>query len=264
MKPLLLITLMLWSLAACEAAPTPFPIDLTPQPTETPTPAALPPLRYGLWPNTVGLIPDLALLSASAEVIMITDPAAPLTDYDVVAGYGLQPDWSPSELTPQVAWVIDPNAFPSDQIAAWMRQSIDPQAIVTSLALPGAIAQSIPMIAPAELRTRLANTGYPDGIALTIGAVALPGVDQVIDQLRQSGVAVQVIPMTMTEIRTAFAAGAIGGAVIAWSVEVERTAWDQLIGADNVIDLYTVPISYRAAPNLTIAFTPSGFPLVSR
>jgi hypothetical protein len=260
----LLLTLLLWTLIACEAAPTPFPIDLTPEPTETPTPAALPPLRYGLLPNTVGLIPDLALLTASAEVIAITDPNDPLTDYDIVVGYGLQPDWTASQLMPHIAWAIHPARLPSDEIALWLRQSIDPQTIVTDLALPGAIAQPLPVIGSSELRTRLANAGYPDGIALTIGAIALPGVDQVIDQLRRSGVAVQAIPMTLTEIRTALAAETIDGAVIAWSIEVERNAWEALIGVDNVIDLYQVPISYRATPNLTIAFTPSGFPLISR
>ena len=47
-----------------------------------------------------------------------------------------------------------------------------------------------------------------------------------------------------------------------WAANTEHAAWAARYGEENVIRLYTLPISYRAAPDRPVTFTPAGFPLI--
>jgi hypothetical protein len=195
-------------LAACGADPTPFPVDLPPTPTATPDAAALLPLKYAFLPNTAGVIPDLALIQGSGgnsgiEVTQLTDPAADLTTYDIVVGYGDQQGWTRSELTPHITMILNPAVAPLNrpELLAVVRRSINPADTVTALNLPGALAETVDHTPPTALRTELANLGLPDGIALAMAVTYVPGAEQIAAQMRAANIEIQPLLMTVNEAR---------------------------------------------------------------
>jgi hypothetical protein len=69
--------------------------------------------------------------------------------------------------------------------------------------------------------------------------------------------------MSEMDIQAAFAEGWLHLGLITWATADERAGWVNQIGEANVIDLYTLPISYRALPELTIAITADGWPIAT-
>lgn len=265
--PTVILGLILLILTACDAEPTPFPVDMPSTPTPTPLPLDLPPLRYGLLPNTAGAVPDLALIQGSGvEVIQLTDMPGDPDAYDLIVGYGDQPGWTKSELVPHIALVLNTEVTPLDQpeILSIVQRSLHPAGIVTTLNISGTIANELTGAAPATLKTEFANLGLPDGIALVLGVTYVPGAEQITAQLRAANIETQPVLLTVNEARTAFADGQIQAALVIWALDTERNQWVQQFGEANVIDLYSVPISYQVKDDLQVTFTPSGFPLVTR
>ena len=274
-NPILACCLVVFALAACGPEPTPLPVVSPIPPTATPPPAALPPLRYALPGTIIEQVPDLPLIGASADLIALENPVVPDDlgqGYDIIATYGLLPGWTPADLTPVVSLVFNPARPPlkDPALAAIIRASIDPRAWLDTLAIPGAEIRytteddTANGEDPLALRTQLANLGYPDGVTLALGAMALPGVTQLTAQISAAGIKTQTQPMTANEIRDALASGRIQAALVVWTLDAERESWVARYGADQVQDLYTTPIAYRAIPDLTISYTPGGWPLVSR
>ncbi|MBC7812066.1 MAG: hypothetical protein H7175_13010, partial [Burkholderiales bacterium] len=67
------------------------------------------------------------------------------------------------------------------------------------------------------------------------------------------------------QIAAALTDGRASLALIVWTEQSQRANWVTLLGETNVIDLYALPISYQALPELTISrFTPDGWPLPER
>ena len=66
------------------------------------------------------------------------------------------------------------------------------------------------------------------------------------------------------EIAARLSSGQIHLALVAWTASEQRETWVTRLSSANVIDLYTIPISYLALPELTITFTQGGWPLATR
>ncbi len=86
----------------------------------------------------------------------------------------------------------------------------------------------------------------------------------VADQLDAAGIGTRVLALETDEVKTVFESGRVHLALMAWTSEDDRAAWAALAGEANVIDLYSLPISYKALPEFTITITPGGWPLASR
>jgi hypothetical protein len=181
-------------------------------------------------------------------------------DYDIVAAYGLFEGWQVSPISQHLALVINPNLAPLDNetIRALIPQAIDSQALVSSLAINGMQGNGIAALPSARIRTGFANAGYPDGIQLTLAASPLLGLGTVREQLNASNISVQVIEAdTLAENRAHFL-------LALWTGEAEREAWISQVGESNVIELYSLPISYLVKDGIQIEFSENGWPLPSR
>ncbi|MCU0511422.1 MAG: hypothetical protein MUE40_02515 [Anaerolineae bacterium] len=260
------LLLALW-LAGCEARATPQPAALPPTVTPVPVPTLPPPLRYGLLANTAGYVRDLPLLQAGGLVEQLADnrtDSGILAGYDIVAAFGTVEGWPTAPVFPQVALVLHAALPPLD--SAPVREAViaalNPAAITAALGIPGAQANPLTPGDPAQLRTALANAGYPDGVDLVWKYRPLPGVDQLPAQWQAAGL--RVSGAAGTDLEDDFTAGRAQLLVIAWGTPEERADWVARAGAEQVIDLYTLPVSYRAAAALTLEFTPDGFPVGRR
>lgn len=265
----LLLMPVLILLTACEPEPTPRPVELRPNATPEMTATALADriesLRYVLLPNTLNAVPDLSLIQSATNVIQLPEGTTELPPYDVAVMYGLEEGWTSSDYLPTVALIVssDNPLFENEAVLDVLRHSIAAEVVVEQLAINGAEAIMTETREPAALRTELANLGFPDGIVLTLGVGYVPGAAEVIEQLAAANIEVQSTLLGVNRIRDAFADNSLQAALVIWALPVEREGWVQRYGADNVIDLYSVPLSYKADPNLTVNLTPSGFPLVS-
>jgi hypothetical protein len=264
------ILIALFALAACEAEPTPFPVELPVTPTEFVPATEIPPVHYALAANTLGHIAesDLDLIdrvSTIEQLVEVVNPDDLGIRYDIVVTYGDLAGWTRSAITPQAILVIDPAVDTLvPQLSQIIRQAVDPQATLNALAIPGAVTTGESTAQPPEaIRTQLANLGRPDGLHLTIGHTPVPGTDFIIQQLTSANIDVHPLALTADQIRAAFSEGRIQLALLTWTTPEQHQQWRDLFGAQNAFDLYDLPISYRALPDLVISFTPGGWPLAS-
>ncbi|MBC7871994.1 MAG: hypothetical protein H7Y09_14205 [Chitinophagaceae bacterium] len=253
------------SLSACEAPATPFPVEIAA--TETmPSPiATIEPIRYALDVNTIGFIAEMDQLQAAAQVEILGTTANPADlggRYDLVAAYGAQSGWTLSPITLHIALVI--GQIEDETLSEILRASINPQIVVDNLGIPGAIAEPTDILSASTLRAQMANRGKPDGYGLAIGAAYLPGAAQIVEQWTAINIETRLLWMSNAQIFTALESGEIQIALITWTTSEERQNWVERFGAENIIDLYTLPISYLAVPGLNISFTPGGWPLAER
>lgn len=265
-------------LAACGPEATPFPVDIpTPSAAVTSVPAAAPDtapdetvetgeLRYALAPNTTDFVTDLPLLEQSARLIMLDAPVNPAdagSRYDLIAAYGDLPGGQRSPVGHQIALLINPRLPPLDDsaVVAVLRHTINPQAVLTALDIPGAAAEPLESAPTKTLREELANAGWPDGFDLELLPNA-PGAAPVAAALGTAGITVHV--RDAADTAAAFEAGTAHLALVAWTAPEVQTEWETRVGAANVLPLYSLPVSYLAAPGLNITFTPDGWPLPAR
>jgi hypothetical protein len=256
---------------ACEPEPTPFPVAIPPPSTDVPlTISASSSIRYTFAPNTAGLVADLELISESAQVEQLTEEVNPDelgTRYDIVTAYGDLPGGTRSPVMAHVALLVNPDITPLDNSAviSIVQHSIDAQAVIEHLAISGAqVDLSQAAIATSTLRLQLANAGWPDGFHLTTAYAYTPGAVEMVEQLQAIGISSQMLLMTDADIAAELDDGQIHLALVTWTAPEQRERWETLVGSANVLDLYTIPISYLAMPELTITFTANGWPLVTR
>lgn len=265
----LLIFFVVGVLVACSPEPTPFPVDIVPEVTETPLPQAVESIRYALAANTTDAVADLALLQESAAIEFLAETIQPQdlgTRYDLVAAYGDFPESTRGPVTLTVALVLQTQIDPLDDpdIQAVLRRSIDSARLVAGLEAPGAVAQPTESETSSILQAELANAGWPDGFNLTLANAYAPSSALIAEQLGVLRIRLHTFSMSAFEAQTMLSAQDAELALITWTTPEEREAWAAEFGAENVIDLFTVPISYRAVPGLNITFTPGGWPLPSR
>lgn len=253
-------------LAACEPDATPLPAFVPPTATTAPATTAPGPLRYALTAETRGSVADLPLLEASAEVTFLEpDASTEPGDYALMAGYGDRPGWARSPVTPRVTLAIGAARAPLDEVSIVeiITGAIDAQALVAAGGLGGSEPLSVASDTPAQ-RARLANAGWPDGFDVALADAGLPGADALAAQLTTLGLRVDRVALPDGEPLAALADGRVNLALVVWSDEAQRQALADAVGAERLLDLYTLPITFQAIDGLRLTFTPGGWPLASR
>lgn len=265
-----LAAVLILGLAACAPPPTPFPVAIPPTPPPTTLPSAPLPIRYALAPNTRGLVADSAQIAQSAHLELLTDNALTADElgsrYDLVAGYGEYSGWSRSPVAAHVSLVINTLASPFDQalVVNLVRRSLNVSALTQVMNVPGTLVEQIQISTPTVIRTELANLGYPDGMELNLAYMPVPGAKELASQLQLVNFDCRLIPLSAPEIQAGLPEKWLHLALIVWTIPEARQHWVAQVGESNVIDLYTLPISYRATPDLKITFGSYGFPIPER
>lgn len=252
-------------LTACGPEVTPFPVDI---PTINEDSPSAPPtiIRYALADNTRNFVSDLPLIQAAATLEQLTE-SFDHTDlgsrFDIIAAYGDLPGSTRSPVTFHVALVINTTASPLDTqlLATLIRRSPDTEALVNNIAIPGINSLPLETLTASILRTELANAGWPDGILLRLIFVPLPGIGITTDYFASTGIRTQGESVTEQEAYNRLTDENIHLALVPWRTSEERRQLEEAVGEINVLDLYDIPISYVAVPNLEVTFTPDGWPI---
>lgn len=261
MKRLLLLLLMNLILVACEAQSTPIAAVRTPTVTPAPIVTMASQIRYGLYSNVIGFVQDINTLQESALVEPMSAESA-IGDYDVVVAYGVYDGWQQSPISHHISLIINPNLAPLDDegIRNILRQTFDSQAFLAALNIVGTLSGTTQAVSLPETKIALANAGFPDGFVLTMAVETIPNLEAIAAQFTQRNIDLHVIENEsniLNDNRTHLL-------LIRWSQDSQRTTWIEQVGEANVLDLFTLPISYIASDNLTLTFTENGWPLPAR
>lgn len=264
-----LIGLLIISLlVACQPDATPVANLVPPTQTADISETLAPPIRYVLGTHAQQMKSIQTEIAQSALLI----PASGLTeasllgaDYDVIADYGIVEGWQQSPVTPTVSLVINPSLAPmqDDTASHIIRVGIDGLRIINQTNISGTRPLAISNIQTSSLKTELANMGYPDGFELTIYIAEIPNHQAIIDELNTLNIDLNINESTLEEIAQLLVENRIHLALIKWHTVAEKSIWTATVGETNVIDLYQLPISYIASPDLNITFADNGFPIAS-
>ena len=242
-------------LAGCEAQATPIAAIVTETNTPEPTAIPIPDLRYGIAGNIAPYIGDMGTIPFE---ILSADSA--ISDFDLVVAYGIYDGWEQAPHSHRVSLAINPNLAPLDNasISDLIHDVIDSQAIVDSLNIPGSQQTTeLATVSANSIRTTLANAGYPDGFQLTMATENIPAVDVLASQF-----AVLSMDMRLIELsETVLVDNQAHLILFIWSHEGERAGWVSQVGEGNIIDLWTMPISYLNNSAVTVEFTENGIPI---
>ncbi|MEO8610064.1 MAG: hypothetical protein ABI690_19375 [Chloroflexota bacterium] len=254
--------------AACTSEATPFPVD-TPTVASGQLSSDQSVIRYALAPNTDGLVSDINLLKNAAQVVQLDtaiDPADLGSQFDIAAGYGDIPGGTRSPVTLHIVLVINPTLLPwhDPNILNIFRRSFDPEKITNALDITGVSIESVTGKPTMDIQTQLANAGWPDGLSFNLGNAYAPGSEQIIAQWKTASIQAQQTIAPKSEIQADLIEGRFQAALVIWTTPDERGELVSQFGNENVIDLYSLPISYLAVPELHISFTPGGWPLPTR
>lgn len=260
---LIFFSVFAFLLAGCTPDATPFPV-LVPTETATPTPI---PQNFGQTPDAPQVIRygvsqqmrfDLPQ-NSTVQLLTALDPAQLGSSYEVLLTYGAVDGWERAPTSHNVSIALNTNRGPlnTPAIADIVRRALNPQGLIAMLNIPGAAPLSVQPADPQALRIDLANAGYPDGFMLRVlDRQFAAGAAAVRVQLQALGLDVILLHTpTLT---------APDAELFVWSNESVREAQMNLYGAENIIDLYSLPISYLAADGLTITFNADGLPEATR
>jgi hypothetical protein len=272
--------LMVAVLAGCgpdEA--TPFPVQVT---AEFATATALPPaasgemtelsaapnsgqIRYAVAPNAAEMVSaDFGDTVRVQQLTEAVNPADVGAQYDIVVGYGDLPGGVRSAYSHTVTLILNPDSWPmmSAELLGLVRGSVDPGAVVAALDVAGVtVSEQNP--AAGNLRVSLANAGWPDGIGLRMGYQPVPGSEVIVGQLRASYLVGRGVGLP-ADATIGSIDSSVQLALMVWARPEVRHGWVTRFGTENVIDLYTLPISYVAAEGIQVTFDAWGWPIASR
>ncbi len=264
----LLTLLGLTIFSACQPEATPV-ANLAP-PTATPdiVETIAPPVHYVLGTHIQNMDSIRDEITESALLIPasgLTEESLLGTDYDIIADYGTVEGWEQSPVIPTVSLIINPNLAPlnDDTIANVIRSGIDGVRIVNQTNISGTLPLAISTIRLTSLKTEFANMGYPDGFELQMSIAEIPNSDAIVNELRDLNIDLQLTQDTIEDTVIQLTNNRLHLAVIKWHDVSEKALWTSAVGEMNVIDLYQLPISYLASPELTITFADNGFPIAS-
>ena len=242
-------------LAGCEAQATPIAVITTATATPEPTSIPIPDLRYGIAGNIAPYIGDMGTIPFE---ILSADSA--ITDFDLVVAYGIYDGWQQAPQSHRVSLAINPNLAPlnNQTIRDLIPRLINSQAIVESLNILGAQQTTeLSSESASMIRTTLANSGYPDGFQLTMASENISAVDVLLSQFAFLSMDIRLIELS----DTVFSDNQAHLLAFMWANDSERAQWVTQVGEDNIIDLWTLPISYLNNGNLTIEFAENGIPI---
>lgn len=269
---ILVLAVLAIVLAACEAEATPAPPLIPDTPTVAPSTAtAAPPVRYGLLPNTDGFISSsernqLAQFALVDDIQQDSGSILAQDTYDIIAGYGIYDGW---ELSPQgqsLTIVINTELAPLDdpEIVEAIITNSQAEILLRQLQQYGATADVSTQLNRVELRSLLANKGYPDGILLNTVYQQLPGFAIWRAQLGDANITLQA-SLIDGDFQSLLATGQFHLAFLNAANDESRSELTDAFGEDNVINLYNLPISYQLRdPNIRVIFSESGWPIPQR
>lgn len=255
-------------LSACQPEATPVANLAPPTPTPDITETLAPPIHYVLGTHIQHLDSIRDEIAESALLI----PASGLTvdsllgiDYDIIADYGIVDGWQQSPVIPTISLIINPNLAPlnDDTIANVIRNGIDGVRLVNQTNISGTLPLAISTIRLSSLKTEFANMGYPDGFELQMSIAEIPNSDAIVTELRSLNIDLQLKHETLENTVIQLTNNRLHLALIKWHDVSEKALWTSAVGEMNVIDLYQLPISFLASPDLTITFADNGFPIAS-
>ncbi len=252
-------------LAACQQQATPFPVDVvldttpTAQAPETPAAIGQTTIHYALDKNANGFAADLENLPPSIQLEQLetsVNPADLDARFDLMAAYGLWPDATPSPVLSRVVLVINPIApLDNPALVRVIETGLDMNALDRELNLAGMEIAPLEQQGINQLRQELANQGWPDGFDLTLAHELIPGYQQISEQLARLNIHTRQIPYTADTTRTNLL-------LVTWQTSDERDIWARYFGDETIlVDLYSLPISYWASPDLPLTFSKLGWPL---
>lgn len=258
----------LFFISACQPEATPVANVVPPTPTEDIIETLAPPIHYVLGATIQNMDSIRDEITRSALLIPmsgLTEDSLLGTDYDIIADYGIIDGWQQSPIIPTVSLIINPNLAPlnDDIIANVIRSGVDSVRIVNQTNISGTLPLAISTIRLTSLKTEFANMGYPDGFELQMSIAEIPNSDAIVNELNGLNLDLQVTQRTLENIATQLTNNRLHLALIKWHNVSEKAIWTSAVGEMNVIDLYQVPISYLASPELTITFSDNGFPIAS-
>lgn len=258
------VLLTIFTMMGCESEATPFPVDIPPTETPIPTPTDTPSIRYALAANTLNFVADIDVISNYAQIQYLTESINP-DDlgvlYDIVVSYGELAGWTTTPQRINVSLILNANL--SSDLKDVIQQSINPQEVIAILGMPGAIANFDNSVEPHNLRTLLANGGRPDGFSAVLAYAYTLGINSITDQLTRVNINTQRRLLSNQDILNAFDNQEIQLALITWLTPEDHQLWVDRFGTTHVIDLYSLPVSYRSTSNLQITMSDNGFPLPS-
>jgi hypothetical protein len=256
-------------LAGCATPPTPIAVvdAATLAPNVNASDITQPsPLRYGIADHTFPYVSDIEQIEAIA-LVEAMPPNPDLSLYDVAVAYGVYDGWQQAPTSHHIGLILNPQLAPLDnpEIQNLVRQTLNPQGIIDSTGISGLIAAPVETLPSAQIRSTLANLGYPDGFRLTMAIESMIGVETVMQQLNHANLEiVQIEMLSATEAETILAENRAHLMLLHWKTDEERTAWVERVGENQVIDLYTLSISYVAADGVNVSFTENGWAIGSR
>lgn len=286
--PRLIALFLLLCLSACGPQATPFPVNLSASMTSDAgsmggnggleaaevngeseiSEVAFVPIRYALADNTRNVPIDYATLGTALQIVQLDAPADAATVgsmYDIIVAYGDLPGGTRSPTMHHMMLVINPALIINEPaVLEVLRHIVNPAAITAVLNAPGTEPAAFPSITASAARLELANAGRPDGIDLLVGYSGMPGGLIASEQLRAAGFNVRLLLLEVDQLADALREGQLHVALIHWTQPEEHAAWVAQFGEANVIELFTLPISYLAVPEIQVTFNREGWPVVSR
>jgi hypothetical protein len=95
----------------------------------------------------------------------------------------------------------------------------------------------------AEIRTSLANMGFPDGFQLSLATAPAPGLEQVIADFNASNIRIQLLQA---------------------GNQAHLSLMLSPVLPEGAVEIYSLPISYLAKEGISVEFSEDGWPLPSR
>lgn len=248
--------------SGCDAEPTPLPPDAFIVTEATPTPDAVTlSQRVALTAPFAALYSDWSLVYP-ADSTLLDDAPQSGADFDLVVGVGTPPEGAEIAGTLIVGLVANRTRAPLDDETL--------SSVILRVPAPNALTFDTWMITPstreslpaAEVRAALANAGFPDGVTLVLAlpeAIAFESLEQ---QFVGANVRLLMIRYASGQAANVIANGDAHLVLTSW-FEAERLEWEERVGSENLLPLFTVPIYYFSGPERTVELDSNGLPILT-
>lgn len=258
----MIFLLMVFFLSACEGEPTPFPAQIA---TQTPDPITIaqtaiittpsaPAIRYAIDPSlaTIPIILTGNIQRMDSQIPLLNTDLG--VNFDIAIRLGDADGWTRTPIPLTIGLVMRPSFEFADVI--W--RAIDP----LEWGMGGITPLHDGTTPYTVLRADMANLGKPDGFVIRLGMQSLVGEDALRAQLGTYFIETQAIILTNENRIEPLTSSTIDMMLISWFTDAEKSEWVNLVGDENVLPLFAVPINYLVNPSLTITLSEQGLPQV--